>query len=45
VHARPEPVETGRLGMCGLLETYPDAPHDTDVIQDHVMDRDPEGAD
>jgi mannose-6-phosphate isomerase-like protein (cupin superfamily) len=23
VHARTEPAETGRLGMCGLLETYP----------------------
>jgi mannose-6-phosphate isomerase-like protein (cupin superfamily) len=31
VHARPEPVETGRLGMCGLLETYPAAPHEVGV--------------
>ncbi|HEV2784339.1 MAG TPA: cupin domain-containing protein [Actinophytocola sp.] len=23
VHAQPQPVEHGRLGMCGLLDTYP----------------------
>ncbi|CAN5882131.1 cupin domain-containing protein [soil metagenome] len=28
VHARTQPVETGRLGMCGLLETYPAAPRE-----------------
>ncbi|SCF45844.1 cupin domain-containing protein [Micromonospora mirobrigensis] len=25
LHAAPEPVERGRLGMCGLLDTYPAA--------------------
>jgi mannose-6-phosphate isomerase-like protein (cupin superfamily) len=27
-HACPTPVETGRLGMCGLLETYPSLTHE-----------------
>lgn len=28
VHARPDPDETGRLGMCGLLDTYPSVSHE-----------------
>lgn len=26
VNSQPAPLETGRLGMCGLLETYPSSP-------------------